>query len=198
MFVVGITGASGILYGVRLLSELARQGEVCLIVTSKAKLVFAHELGITYRNKQDLKPHLSDTEIKNVVELSNQNLMAPPASGTWPAKAMIVAPCTMNTVAAIHAGLSDTLLLRAADVTMKEGRPLILVPREAPFSTLHLKNLFELSQLGVRILPANPGFYHNPKNVGDVVNFIVAKILDQLGVKHTLVKPWDGTLEWND
>jgi 4-hydroxy-3-polyprenylbenzoate decarboxylase len=198
MFIVGITGASGILYGIRLLSQLARQEEVCLIVTSKAKLVFAHELGIPYHDKHDLKPYLSALEIKNVRELSNQNLMAPPASGTWSVKAMIVVPATMNTVAAIHAGLSDTLLLRAADVTMKEGRTLILVPRETPFSTIHLKNLMELSQAGVRILPANPGFYHRPKSIDDVVDFIVAKILDQLGVKHTLVKPWDGTSQWND
>ena len=198
MFIVGITGASGILYGIRLLCELAKQAEVCLIVTSKAKLVLAHELGINYRNKNDLKSYLNDAELRNVIELSNQNLMAPPASGTYPIKAMVVAPCTMNTVAAIHAGLSDTLLLRSADVTMKEGRPLILVPREAPLSTLHLKNLYGLAQLGVRILPANPGFYHNPKSVDDVVNFIVAKILDQLGVKHTLVEPWNGKLEWND
>ena len=115
---------------------------------------------------------------------------APVASGSNPADAMVVCPCSMGTLAAIAHGLSDNLIERAADVMLKERRKLILVPREAPFSTLHLENMLTLSKMDAVVLPANPGFYHHPQKVEDIIDFIVARILDQLGVPHELMARW--------
>ena len=115
---------------------------------------------------------------------------APVASGTNPADAMVVCPCTMGTLGSIAAGLSDNLIERAADVMLKENRKLIIVPREAPFSVIHLENMLKLARAGVVILPANPGFYHHPQSVDDVVDFIVARILDHLGIEHQLMARW--------
>ena len=115
---------------------------------------------------------------------------APLASGSNPPDAMVVCPCTMGTLAAIAAGLADKLIGRAADVVIKEGRKLILVPRETPFSAIHLENMLKLARLGVVILPANPGFYHRPQTVAQLVDFVVARILDQLGISHQLLARW--------
>jgi 4-hydroxy-3-polyprenylbenzoate decarboxylase len=115
---------------------------------------------------------------------------APPASGSNPPDAMVVCPCTMGSLAAIAGGLSQNLIERAADVVIKEGRKLVLVPRETPFSALHLENMLKLARLGVCILPANPGFYHHPGTVADLVDFVVARVLDQLGVAHQLMPRW--------
>ena len=117
---------------------------------------------------------------------------APIASGSSVADAMVVCPCTMGTLAAIATGMSDNLIERAADVTLKEQRKLILVPRETPFSALHLENMLKLARLGALILPANPGFYHHPASVQDLVDFVVARILDHLGISHQLMQPWGG------
>jgi 4-hydroxy-3-polyprenylbenzoate decarboxylase len=103
---------------------------------------------------------------------------------------MVICPCTVGTLAAVAAGLSDTLIERAADVMLKEGRKLVLVPRETPFSALHLENMLKLARAGAVILPANPGFYHHPKRIEDLVDFIVARILDQLGIEHDLMRRW--------
>ena len=119
-----------------------------------------------------------------------QQWFAPMASGSNPGDAMIVCPCTMGALAAIAGGLSENLLERAADVMIKEGRKLVLVPREAPFSAIHLENMLKLARLGVVILPPNPGFYHHPQSVADLVDFVVARILDQLGVSHQLMARW--------
>ncbi len=115
---------------------------------------------------------------------------APPASGTNPADAMIICPASMGVVAAVAHGTSDHLIERAADVALKERRPLIIVPRETPFSTLHLENLLKLSQYGAVILPPSPGFYHHPQQIGDLVDFVVARILDQLRIPHTSMRKW--------
>ncbi|PKO51813.1 MAG: aromatic acid decarboxylase, partial [Betaproteobacteria bacterium HGW-Betaproteobacteria-21] len=115
---------------------------------------------------------------------------APPASGSNPPDAMVVCPCTMATLAAIAAGLSQSLIERAADVVLKEQRKLVLVPRETPYSAIHLENMLKLARLGVCILPPNPGFYHHPQTVQDLVDFVVARVLDQLGVPHALMARW--------
>jgi len=115
---------------------------------------------------------------------------APPASGSNPPDAMVVCPCTMGTLASIAQGLSANLIERAADVVIKEGRKLVLVPRETPFSAIHLENMLKLARIGVCILPANPGFYTRPKSVQDLVDFVVARVLDQLDVAHTLAPRW--------
>jgi 4-hydroxy-3-polyprenylbenzoate decarboxylase len=115
---------------------------------------------------------------------------APVASGSNPADAMVICPCTMGTLAAVASGLSDNLIERAADVMLKERRPLILVPRETPLSTIHLENMLRLSRAGATILPANPGFYHHPDGVDAIVDFVVSRILDQLGIEHELMSRW--------
>jgi len=115
---------------------------------------------------------------------------APPASGSNPPDAMVVCPCTMATLAAVAGGLSQNLIERAADVVIKEGRKLVLVPRETPYSAIHLENMLKLARIGVCILPPNPGFYHHPQTVQDLVDFVVARILDQLGVPHALMARW--------
>ena len=115
---------------------------------------------------------------------------APAASGSNPADAMVVCPCSMGSLAAMAHGLADNLIERAADVMLKEKRPLILVPRETPFSLIHLRNMTQLAESGATILPANPGFYHRPQSVNEVVDFIVARILDQLNIPHTLLPRW--------
>jgi 4-hydroxy-3-polyprenylbenzoate decarboxylase len=112
------------------------------------------------------------------------------ASGTNPADAMVICPCTMGTLGSIAAGLSDNLIERAADVMLKENRKLVIVPREAPFSVIHLENMLKLARAGAVILPANPGFYHHPQSVDEVVDFIVARVLDHLGVEHQLMARW--------
>ena len=115
---------------------------------------------------------------------------APPASGSSPADAMIICPCSMGTLASIAAGLAQSLIERAADVALKEGRKLVLVPRETPFSAIHLDNMQRLQRAGAVILPANPGFYHRPQSVADLVDFVVARVLDQIGIDNDLVARW--------
>ena len=115
---------------------------------------------------------------------------APVASGSNPPDAMVVCPCSMGTLAAIAQGLADNLIERAADVVLKEGRKLVLVPRETPFSAIHLENMLRLSRAGAVILPPSPGFYHHPESVQDIVDFVVARVMDQVGVTHTLMQRW--------
>jgi 4-hydroxy-3-polyprenylbenzoate decarboxylase len=123
-----------------------------------------------------------------------EDWFAPVASGSNPADAMVICPCSMGTLAAVAAGLADNLIARAADVMLKEGRPLVLVPRETPLSQIHLENMLRLARAGAVLLPANPGFYHRPQRVEDLVDFVTARILDQLGVAHTLMARWGRSL----
>lgn len=189
-YLVGISGASGAIYGVRLVQELSKRNHVGLIVSSKAKLVLKHELDVIYKSKADLEAYIQDEYLENIEDISNNDMMSSCASGSNKFKAMVVAPCSMKTVAAINVGLADNIINRCADVALKEKRPLVLLPREMPFSSLHLRNLYELSQMGVSILPASPGFYTQPKTVDDLINFTVGKILDHLDIGHTLFEPW--------
>ncbi|RJS88648.1 aromatic acid decarboxylase [Candidatus Bathyarchaeota archaeon] len=181
--VVAITGASGVVYGRRLLEVLREKGvEVHLIISRAGRLVVREELGLEPESLERLASRAYDPE----------DLMAPLTSGSFKVDAVVVVPASMKTVAAIASGYSDNLITRAADVALKEGRTLILVPRETPLSALHLENLLRLSRMGVVILPAMPAFYHKPEKIGDLVDFIVGKILDQLGVDHDLYKRWEG------
>jgi flavin prenyltransferase len=192
---LALTGASGMAYGMRLLEcLLAADVRVYLLLSQAAHIVAKQEIGVALPARAgDLEKQLAaglNARDGQLRVFGRDDWNAPVASGTNPADAMVVCPCSMGTLAAITHGLSDNLIERAADVMLKEQKKLILVPREAPFSTLHLENMLTLSRMNVVILPANPGFYHRPQNVGDIVDFIVARILDQLGIPHQLMARW--------
>ena len=192
-FLVAITGASGSVYGLKLISELLRAGErVNLILSSAGLQVMYHETGLDWSSdikeqRCQVQEHFASIAVDC---LAIDDFWAGTASGSAAADAMIVVPCSMGTVGRIAGGLSGNLLERAADVMLKERRQLILVPRETPFNTIHLENMLRLSQAGAVILPAMPGFYHGPGKIDDLVDFVVGKVLDQLDVKHTLVARW--------
>jgi len=192
---LALTGASGMAYSMRLLEMLLAGGHsVHLVYSQAAQLVAVQELGLTLPGKVSETRRLLleryPCRAEQLQVFAREDWLAPIASGSSVADAMVVCPCTMGTLAAIAQGSSDNLIERAADVTIKEGRQLILVPREAPFSAIHLENMLKLARLGVVIMAANPGFYHLPKQVEDIVDFMVAKILDQLGVEHQLIERW--------
>ncbi|ODV12235.1 MAG: aromatic acid decarboxylase [Thiobacillus sp. SCN 64-317] len=192
---LALSGASGMAYGLRLLEcLLAADLQVYLLVSQAAHIVAKQELGVVLPARAgDLERQLSEGLNARAGQLrvfGREDWNAPVASGSNPADAMVVCPCSMGTLAAIAHGLSDNLIERAADVMLKEQRKLILVPREAPFSTLHLENMLALSRMNAVILPANPGFYHQPESVADIVDFVVARILDQLGIQHDLMARW--------
>lgn len=192
-FVVAITGASGSVYGLKLISELLRSGErVSLILTSAGRQVLNHEMELDWAAELKVQRHQVQEYFASIAVdcLAIDDFWAGAASGSAAVDALVVVPCSMGTVGRIAAGLSGNLLERAADVMLKERRSLILVPRETPFNTIHLENLLRLSQSGAVILPAMPGFYHGPETIDDLVGFLVGKILDQLDVQHTLFTRW--------
>jgi 4-hydroxy-3-polyprenylbenzoate decarboxylase len=192
---LALSGASGMAYGLRLLEcLLAADVDVNLLVSQAAHVVAKQELGVALPARAcDLQYQLADALDARDGQLrvfGREDWNAPVASGSNAADAMVVCPCSMGTLAAIAHGASDNLIERAADVMLKEQKKLILVPREAPFSTLHLENMLTLSRMNAVILPANPGFYHQPQSIEDLIDFIVARILDQLGIQHALLTPW--------
>jgi len=192
---LALSGASGMAYGLRLLEcLLAAEVRVYLLVSQAAHIVAKQELGVALPARaSDLEKQLSESLNVRDGQLrvfGRDDWNAPVASGSNPADAMVVCPCSMGTLAAIAHGISDNLIERAADVMLKEQKKLILVPRETPFSTLHLENMLTLSRMNAVILPANPGFYHQPQSVEAIIDFIVARILDQLGIQHQLMVRW--------
>lgn len=194
---LALTGASGLPYAMRLLECLLQSGQrVNLVYSQAAQIVAKQELDFTLPGRpQEAEQMFAERLEKLGGELKVfgiQDWYAPMASGSNPGDAMVVCPCTMGTLGKIANGISDDLIARAADVMLKEKRTLILVPRETPFSAIHLENMLRLSHAGAVILPPNPGFYHHPQSVGDMVDFVVARILDHLGVEHRLVKRWGG------
>ena len=193
---LALTGASGMPYGLRLLEcLLAADCRVQLLYSQAAQVVARQEMDLELPSrpaeaKAALLARLVAVDPEKLAVFGREEWFAPPASGSNPPDAMVVCPCSMGSLAAIAAGLASTLIERAADVAIKEGRKLVIVPRETPFSVLHLENMLRLARMGVVILPANPGFYHHPQSVGDLVDFVVARILDQLGVAHALMPRW--------
>jgi len=191
---LALSGASGSIYGLGLARELCRRGvELFFCATPSGMLVCRDETGL------DLSGDLtaagerlaSFLGVENGIRLvSSDDLFVGPASGTGAADAMIVAPCSMGTLARIGASISANLVERSADVMLKERRPLLLVPRETPLSEIHLENMLKLARAGARIIPAMPGFYHRPENVSDMVDFVVGKVLDQAGIAHDLYRRW--------
>lgn len=192
---LALTGASGMPYAMRLLESLLAAGRsVYLLYSQAAQIVAQQEMGLTLpSSSREVQLQLREQYRHLPGQLQvfgREEWFAPIASGTSVADAMVVCPCTMGTLAAIAAGMSDSLIERAADVTLKEQRKLILVPRETPFSAIHLENMLKLARLGAVILPANPGFYHHPSSVQDLVDFVVARILDHLEIPHQLMARW--------
>lgn len=180
---VGISGGSGAIYALALLRALRDLGiESHLVVSTMGERVMEHECGV---GPEELAAYAD-------VVHENGNLGASIASGSYHSDGMAVVPCSMKTLAAIAHGYSDNLLTRAADVTVKERRPLVLVPREVPYSPIHLENMLALARAGVVILPPSPAFYNHPKDLGDIVRFVAGKILDQLRIEHGLYKRWNG------
>ncbi len=199
-YFIGITGASGHIYAERLIQALVGAGHgVDVALTESGSKVLRHERGIDAGSRgerldEGLPRWLGEETARGVSAYSADAIESRAASGTSRIAAVIVCPCSMGTAARIAAGYSSSLVERAADVALKEGRPLLVVPRETPLSPLHLENLLRLSGLGAVILPAMPGFYHRPRTVDELVDFLVAKILDRLGVEHRLGTRWDGEL----
>ena len=184
--IVGISGASGIIYGVRLLQELRKRNiETHLILTQAAEKTLEYE---------------TDFKTQSLIKMATfhygiDDFGAPIASGSFPTHGMVVIPCSMKTLAGIAHGYADNLLLRAADVTLKEKRPLILVPRETPLRAIHLENMLKLAAEGASIVPAMPGFYHKPQTLDDIINHIVGKILDILKIDNDLYRRWDNKVK---
>lgn len=194
---LAITGASGAQYALRLLQCLIEAGEpVWLMVSEPGQIVVGMETDVKLPGRPaEIQRFLGDRYGAHPDQLrvfGQKEWTAPLASGSSVPRALVVCPCTMGTLAGIAAGMSDNLILRAADVILKEGRKLVLVPRETPFSAIHLENMLKLARLGAVLLPPNPGFYHRPQSLDDMVDFVVARILDQLDIPHALSRRWGG------
>ena len=193
---LALTGASGMPYGLRLLECLLNAGcKVQLLYSQAAQVVARQEMDFELPSRPaDARAALLQRFVavdpENLAVFGREEWFAPVASGSNPADAMVVCPCSMGTLAAIAQGLADNLIERAADVMLKESRKLVLVPRETPFSAIHLENMLRLSRAGAIILPPRPGFYQHPKTVEDIVDFVVARILDQLAIPHQLMQRW--------
>jgi 4-hydroxy-3-polyprenylbenzoate decarboxylase len=192
---LAFTGASGMPYGVRLLECLIGAGvRVYLLYSQAAQIVARQEMDLALparaREAESFFAQRFGAAPGQLCAFGREEGFAPVASGSNPADAMVICPCSMGTLAAVAQGLADNLIERAADVMLKESRKLVVVPRETPFSAIHLENMLRLSRAGAVVLAANPGFYHHPKSVADVVDFVVARVLDQLSLPHTLTPRW--------
>jgi len=182
--VVGISGASGAVYGKRLVEVLTDMGKsVRLVVTDSGRLTLKHEC--------DTTPEALAEATGSLLE-DARNVGAKSASGSAKIDAVVICPCSGTTIGKLAAGISDNLVTRSAIVAMKERRKLIIVPREAPYATVHLENMAKLSAWDTVIIPASPGFYNHPKSIDDLVDFIIARILDQIGIEHDVGKRWTG------
>jgi 4-hydroxy-3-polyprenylbenzoate decarboxylase len=196
---VGITGASGHVYATRLVQELVRAGHaVDVAVTGAGVKVLRHELGVEAGPAgaelgSVLSGWLGGETAEHVRAFRSDAVEAPPSSGTSLTGGVVLAPCSMGTLARVAAGFSSNLVERAADVALKEGRKLVLVPRETPLSELHLENMLRLARMGAAILPAMPGFYHRPRSIEDLVDHVVGKVLDRLGIENDVGARWKGT-----
>lgn len=192
---LAITGASGAPYALKLLKMLIRADyHVFLLMSSAAKVVFATEENMQFPSKSEqMAEFLADYaqgDAEQITVCGKNEWFSPVASGSAAPKQMVVCPCSTGTLSSLAVGACDNLIERAADVVIKEKGQLILVPREMPLSSLHLQNMLTLSNLGVTIMPASPGFYHEPKSIDDLIDFVVARILDHLGVDQKLVSRW--------
>jgi 4-hydroxy-3-polyprenylbenzoate decarboxylase len=188
--VVAVTGASGAPYAVRLLEALiARNQRIALIVSDHGLRLLATEVGL--QSLEALRARVGGAGWDELVRVyDDRDRGAAPASGSALTAGMVICPCSMGTMSAIAVGASRSLVERAADVTLKERRRLVLVPRESPYSAIHLENMLTLTRAGAVVLPASPGFYHRPTTIAELVDFVVARVLDHLTIEHTLVPRW--------
>lgn len=192
---LAITGASGAQYGLRLLGRLLDANvHVDLMISAAAQVVIATETDVPLPGRADEQQQFLSERFnakpEQLAVFGREQWTSPVASGSNTAQAMVVCPCSSATLSAVASGASRDLIERAADVMLKEGRKLILLHREMPVSAIHLENMLKLAQLGVTIMPASPGFYHQPKSVDELIDFVVARILDHLDIEHTLVSRW--------
>ena len=194
---VAMTGASGAVYGLRLIDALLRaERAVQVVLSGPGRMVVNTETPLRLGKnpaeiRKGLLAHLGRDEASAPLRVfGTDDWFAPPASGSNPPAAVVICPCTTGTLGAVAAGTSRNLIERAADVALKEGRRLVLVVRETPLSAVHLRNMLHLARAGAAILPANPGFYHRPETISDLVDFVVARILDRIGVEHDLAPRW--------
>lgn len=199
-FTVAITGASGAIYAQRTLFHLARSGvveRINLIVSDAARTVARVELGFDFgSDNAGINAWLGLPAGSRLVHLHRlDNIAAKPSSGSHQQEGMVIVPCSMGTLGAIASGGGTNLIHRAADVTLKEGRRLVIVPRETPYNAIHLENMLRLSRAGARIIPASPGFYHRPQSIEELVDHFVFRVLDHLGVPHSLATQWRGLKE---
>jgi flavin prenyltransferase len=178
---IAITGASGVIYGKRLLEVLQdKKIETHLVISQAAKKIVKHELGTTEKTLEKLANHVHEID----------DWSSPIVSGSFKTDGMVIVPCSMKTLAGIAHGFAENVILRAADVTLKEKRKLVLVPRETPLNIIHLRNMLDLAKQGAHIVPAMPAYYHNPKNIEDLVDFVIGRVMDLLGIDHSLYKRW--------
>ena len=194
---LAITGASGVQYSFRLLQLLLQNNiRVYVMISKAAQVVVSMETDVKLGSRTgDIQKQLCERyqcDDRQLQVFGEQEWTAPPASGNNAIDSMVVCPCSMGALSAIATGASNNLIERAADVMLKERRKLVLVPRETPYSDIHLENMLKLSRMGAVIVDANPGFYNAPSSIDDLVDFVVAKILDQLQVEHALVPRWGG------
>jgi len=192
---VAITGASGSLYALRLIECLvAANVQIYVLCSSAARVVFDTEVSLKLPSSPDAASQFLSEKFnaqpEQITVFGKEQWFSPVASGSAAPKKMVVCPCSTGTLAAISQGMSDNLIERAADVVIKERGQLILVPRETPFSTIHLQNMLTLSQMGVTIMPAAPGFYHNPQSINDLVDFMVGRLLDHLSIEQSIMPRW--------
>lgn len=178
--VIGMTGASGVIYGIRLLEVLNGIAETHLIISKNAREIIEYETDTL----------ISDITSKATFNYDDLDFTAPVASGSYQFDAVVIIPCSMKTLSSVANGYADTLISRAADVALKEGRKLIIVPREMPLNLIHLENMVRVRQAGGVILPACPGFYNKPGTIDDLVNNVVGRILDQLGIENDIYQRW--------
>lgn len=197
MYIIGITGASGAILGIRLIEELLGAGKpVGVIVSAAAWNIIDYEIGDDETRDRSLSGLVArrrpELDLSRLSEYANDDLFAPPASGSFRFDAVVIAPCSMKTLSAVASGYADSLITRAADVALKERRRLVLVPRETPLARSHIENMLRARDAGADIVPPVPGFYTRPRTVDDVVDFTVGKVLNLLGIRHDLFPEWGG------
>ncbi len=192
-YILAITGATGPVIGLRVLRELVRAAEVHMVISGQSFSIMRDEAGVDLAGATEADIRRKVREFagsENVFYYDEKNFESPISSGSFKTDGMFVVPCSMKSLSGIANGYSNSLVERAADVTIKEGRPLLLSPREMPFHAIHLENMLKLARLGVKIAPPVIGFYHEPKNIDDIVDFIAGKILDLMGIEHDIYKRW--------